>query len=60
MFHQRAAELSLYGLPKPVKMVHHSGGWTPELIASNAMPALRSQFFDIKDARSQHPGLPLD
>ncbi|MEM7408250.1 MAG: SDR family oxidoreductase [Pseudomonadota bacterium] len=60
VFHQRAGELSLYGLPKPVRMVHSNGGWTPEAIETNAMPALKSQFFDIKDARSQHPGLPLD
>lgn len=60
VFHQRAGELSLYGLPKPVRMVHSNGGWTPELIETNAMPALSSQFFDVKDARSQHPGLPLD
>lgn len=60
VFHQRAGELSLYGLPKPVRMVHSNGGWTPESIETNAMPALKSQFFEVKDARSQHPGLPLD
>tara|TARA_B100000676_G_scaffold303134_1_gene353203 strand:- start:4404 stop:5324 length:921 start_codon:yes stop_codon:yes gene_type:complete len=60
VFHQRASELSLYGLPKPIRMVHANGGWTPETIESNAMPALKNQFFDIKDARSQHPGLPLE
>ena len=60
VFHQRAAELSLYGLPQPVKTVHRQGGWTPELIAEVAMPALENRFFDIRDARSQHPGLPLE
>ncbi|NKC13813.1 MAG: SDR family NAD(P)-dependent oxidoreductase [Gammaproteobacteria bacterium] len=60
VFHQRASELTLYGLPKPARMVHHHGGWTPELIGEVAMPALASQFFDIADARSQHPGLPLE
>ena len=60
VFHQRAAEISLYGLPKPVKSVHQNGGWTPESVASHAMPALKTVFFDIKDARSQHPDLPLD
>ncbi|MEM7250258.1 MAG: SDR family NAD(P)-dependent oxidoreductase [Pseudomonadota bacterium] len=59
VFHQRGAELTLYGLPKPVRMVHHTGGWTPELIESNAMPALKNQFFSIEEARTQHPGLPL-
>ena len=59
VFHQRGGELTLYGLPKPLRMVHHSGGWTPEQIAENAMPALKSQFFSIDDARTQHSGLPL-
>ena len=59
VFHQRGGELTLYGLPKPLRMVHHSGGWTPEQIAENAMPALKSQFFSIDEARTQHPGLPL-
>jgi NAD(P)-dependent dehydrogenase (short-subunit alcohol dehydrogenase family) len=60
VFHQRASELSLYGLPKPVRMVHHHGGWTPELIGEVGMPALKNQFFDIADARTQHPGLPME
>src|SRR5216684_5412339 len=44
VFHQRAAELSLYGHMRPVRMVHHNGGWTPELIAEVAMPALANGF----------------
>ncbi|MCB1739201.1 MAG: SDR family oxidoreductase [Gammaproteobacteria bacterium] len=59
VFHQRGAELSLYGLPKPVRMVHHEGGWTPELIAENAMPALSTQFTSLGDSRLHHPGLPM-
>ncbi len=60
VFHQRAAEISLYGLPMPIKTVHANGGWTPEMIEEKAIPSLRPRFFDIKDARSQHQGLPLD
>lgn len=60
VFHQRGSELSLYGLPRPVRMVHRHGGWTPELIAEHAMPALANQFFDIRDARRQHTDLPLE
>src|SRR5499427_9055338 len=44
VFHQRAAELSLYGHMRPVRMVHHNGGWTPELIAEVAMPSLQGGF----------------
>ncbi len=59
VFHQRAAELSLYGHMRPVRMVHHQGGWTPELIAEVAMPALANSFTSL-DSRSTHSGLPMD
>jgi NAD(P)-dependent dehydrogenase (short-subunit alcohol dehydrogenase family) len=59
VFHQRAAELSLYGHMRPLRMVHHNGGWTPELIAEVAMPALANAFTPL-DSRSVHPGLPME
>ncbi len=59
VFHQRAAELSLYGHMRPVRMVHHQGGWTPELIADVAMPSLQLGFTPL-DARNVHSGLPMD
>lgn len=60
IFHQRGGELSLYGQPRPTRMVHHAGGWTPELIAESAMPALEAQFVDIANSRAVHPGLPMN
>jgi len=60
VFHQRAAELSLYSQPRPLQMVHHNGGWTPELIAEVAMPMLKNKFMEAGDSRKVHPGLPLD
>jgi NAD(P)-dependent dehydrogenase (short-subunit alcohol dehydrogenase family) len=59
VFHQRAAELSLYSHPRPVRMVHHNGGWTPQLIAEVAMPSLQSGFTSL-DSRTTHAGLPMD
>ena len=59
VFHQRAAELSLYGHMRPLRMVHHQGGWTPELIAEVAMPALANSFTPL-DSRSTHAGLPME
>ncbi|MFT5173823.1 MAG: NAD(P)-dependent dehydrogenase (short-subunit alcohol dehydrogenase family) [Gammaproteobacteria bacterium] len=59
VFHQRGGELSLYGLPRPLRMVHRHGGWSAEAIAEHAMPALRTQFVPFEDARVLHPGLPL-
>jgi NAD(P)-dependent dehydrogenase (short-subunit alcohol dehydrogenase family) len=60
VFHQRGPELSLYSLPRPVRMVHRHGGWTPETIAEAAMPALTPGFTPLVDARVLHPGLPLE
>ena len=60
VFHQRAAELSLYSQPRPLQMVHHNGGWTPELIEEVAMPMLKNKFMEAGDSRKIHPGLPLD
>jgi NAD(P)-dependent dehydrogenase (short-subunit alcohol dehydrogenase family) len=60
VFHQRAAELSLYSQPRPLQMVHHNGGWTPELIAEVGMPSLRNKFMEPGDSRKVHPGMPLD
>jgi NAD(P)-dependent dehydrogenase (short-subunit alcohol dehydrogenase family) len=60
VFHQRAAELSLYSQPRPLQMVHHNGGWTPELIAEVAMPSLKNKFMEAGDSRKVHPGMPLD
>jgi hypothetical protein len=60
VFHQRAAELTLYSQPRPLQMVHHQGGWTPELIAEVGMPSLANKFVELGDSRKIHPGLPLD
>ena len=59
VFHQRAAELSLYSHMRPVRMVHHNGGWTPQLIADVAMPSLQSGFTSL-DSRTTHSGLPME
>jgi NAD(P)-dependent dehydrogenase (short-subunit alcohol dehydrogenase family) len=59
VFHQRAAELSLYGHMRPVRMVHHAGGWTPELIAEVGMPSLQSGFTPL-DSRGVHAGMPME
>src|SRR5436309_10634966 len=59
VFHQRAAELSLYGHMRPLRMVHHNGGWTPELIAEVAMPSLASGFTSL-DSRNTHAGMPME
>ena len=60
VFHQRGAELSLYGHMRPLRMVHRHGGWTPESIAEVGMPSLAIGFSQVGDSRAVHPGLPLE
>src|SRR5947199_2189802 len=59
VFHQRAAELSIYGHMRPLRTVHRNGGWTPETIAEVAMPSLAGGFTSL-DSRNTHAGLPME
>ena len=59
VFHQRAAELTVYGAMMPVRMVHREGGWTPETIAEIAMPSLSNGFPKLGDSRNMHAGMPM-
>jgi NAD(P)-dependent dehydrogenase (short-subunit alcohol dehydrogenase family) len=51
IFCVRANELFLMSQNRPVRSVHRAEGWTPETIASQAIPALRSNFYPLE--RSQ-------
>ncbi|HEY1857122.1 SDR family NAD(P)-dependent oxidoreductase [Acidocella sp.] len=44
IFGSRGNELFLFSQPRPVRSVHRDGGWTPEAIADQALPALSAQF----------------
>ena len=48
IFAVRGNEIFLMSQPRPLKSVHRSDGWTPETIAEHAMPALKSQFYDLE------------
>lgn len=47
IFAVRNNEIFLIGQPRPVRSVHRSEGWTPQSIASHAMPALQSAFHSL-------------
>lgn len=47
IFCVRKNEIFLFSPPRPVRGLHRSEGWTPETIASEALPALRSSFFPL-------------
>jgi NAD(P)-dependent dehydrogenase (short-subunit alcohol dehydrogenase family) len=48
IFAVRANEIMLFSQPRPVRSVHYSQGWTPELIGEIAMPALRKNFYALE------------
>ena len=51
VFGVRANELFLFSQNRPLRSVHRESGWTPETVASQAIPALRAHFYPLE--RSQ-------
>ncbi len=51
IFGVRANEIFLMGQSRPIRSVHRSEGWTPELVAEHAIPAMRASFYKLE--RSQ-------
>jgi hypothetical protein len=47
IFAVRANELFLMSQSRPLKAVHRAQGWTPESIASVALPAFREHFYPL-------------
>ena len=47
IFSVRANELFLMSQNRPLRSVHRADGWTPDSIASHAIPALRSHFYPL-------------
>jgi NAD(P)-dependent dehydrogenase (short-subunit alcohol dehydrogenase family) len=47
IFAVRANEIFLMSQSRPVRSVHRAEGWTPDTIASQAMPALRASFYPL-------------
>jgi len=48
IFSVRANEIMLFSQPRPLRSVHHSEGWTPELVGEIAIPALRKHFYPLE------------
>jgi NAD(P)-dependent dehydrogenase (short-subunit alcohol dehydrogenase family) len=47
IFTVRRNEIFLMSQPRPVRSVHSAEGWTPETVASHAMPALAPSFVPL-------------
>ena len=48
VFAVRNNEIFLMSQPRPIRSVHRSEGWTPKSVLDQAMPALKSSFFDLE------------
>jgi NAD(P)-dependent dehydrogenase (short-subunit alcohol dehydrogenase family) len=48
IFGVRANEIFLMGQSRPIRSVHRSEGWTPETIASHAIPTLKPHFYPLE------------
>ena len=47
VFGTRHNEIYLFSSPKPVRSVHRSEGWTPELVAEHMLPAMQASFMPL-------------
>src|SRR3546814_65505 len=47
VFGVRNNEIFLFNQPRPIRALQRGDGWTPELIAEHALPALRGMFFPL-------------
>ncbi len=48
IFAVRANELFVMSQNRPLRSVHRAEGWTPQTIASHALPALRAHFYPLE------------
>ncbi len=48
IFGVRKNEIFLFSVPRPIRTLHRSEGWSAETIASEALPALRSSFHPLQ------------
>jgi NAD(P)-dependent dehydrogenase (short-subunit alcohol dehydrogenase family) len=48
VFGVRNNEIFLFSQPRPLRSVHRGEGWTPEIIAEHAIPALKSEFYPLE------------
>jgi hypothetical protein len=48
IFAVRANEIFLMGQSRPLRSVHRSEGWTPQTVAEQAIPALKSSFYPLE------------
>jgi NAD(P)-dependent dehydrogenase (short-subunit alcohol dehydrogenase family) len=60
IFGVRAGELMVFSVPRPLRSIHHQGGWTPEMIGESAIKALAPHFTPVGVSAEMFPYDPLD
>jgi NAD(P)-dependent dehydrogenase (short-subunit alcohol dehydrogenase family) len=60
VFGVRAGEIMIFSVPRPLRSVHHQGGWTPEQIGDTAIKALAPHFTPVGVSAEMFPYDPLD
>ncbi len=60
VFGVRAGEIMIFNLPRPLRSVHHTGGWTPEQVGETAIKALEPHFVPLMPSAEMFPYDPLD
>ena len=50
IFGVRGGEIYLMTQPRPVRTLHHAGGWTHEALAATVEPALRADLYGLEDS----------
>ena len=59
IFSVRKNEIYLFSKPRPVRSMHRDGGWTAETIASDLMPAFKSDFYGLDRSADIFPWEPV-
>lgn len=59
IFAVRGGEIVLFSVPRPVRHLHHAGGWTPEEIAAVVPTALKTNFVPLQVSADIFPYDPL-
>lgn len=60
IFGVRAGEIMVFSVPRPLRSVHHQGGWSPEMVGDTAMKALAPHFTPVGVSADIFPYDPLD
>jgi len=59
IFSVRKNEISVFSVPRPIRTMHRDGGWTPETIASDFLPAVKSSFHALARSADIFPYDPV-